>query len=60
MHANHPGWTFLMTFARRCMPLGMSSSGAITNDNLTYGHGKGGVGPLQCDIRPAQQVTSQP
>ena len=53
---DHAGWTFLMTFARRCMPLGMSSSGAITNDNLTNGHGKGGVGPLQCEMRPAQQM----
>jgi len=39
------------------MPFGMSSSGAITKDSLTYGQGKAGLGPLQCEIRPAQQHT---
>ena len=48
---------FLMTYARRCMPFGMSSSGAITKDSLTYGQGKAGLGPLQCEIRPAQQTS---
>ena len=45
------------TFASRCMPLGISSSGAMANDNLTKGQGNGGLGPLQCEIRPAHQHT---
>ena len=38
------------------MPLGMSSSGAIAKEILTYGHGNGGVGPRQWEIRPTHRT----